>query len=55
MLPVAAKTPKRAYGALRGREGRQLFIPSFRREGLLNPKPEPHERLIRQNRRRVAK
>ena len=35
---LAAKTLKRAYGALRGREGHRPSIPSLRREGLFNPK-----------------
>jgi hypothetical protein len=52
---VAAKTSKRAYGALRGREGYRPSIPSLRREGLFNPKSKPDGRLTRQNRRRVAK
>lgn len=53
--PEAAKTQKRAYSALRGREGHRPNIPSLRREGLLNPKPEPDEQPTRQNRHRVAK
>ena len=52
---VAAKTLKRAYGALRGREGHRPSIPSLRREGLFNPKSKPDGQLTRQNRRRVAK